>query len=260
MQPEVFKVIFEIIFLGFFGIIFVSAFVKVVMQYQRGVLFTLGKFSRIMEPGVNVIVPVIQSWRRLDTRIRTLDIPAQEVMTKDNVPVKINAVIYYRVIDPEKAVLNIEDYHYAVSRYGQTSLRDVAGEVELDDLLSKRDSIANKLRDIVDKGTDPWGIDVTEIKLQDIEIAQELKRTIMKQAETEREKRSLIIKAEGEVIASDNMAKAAEKLASSPGGLHLRTLQTLNDLSSDQSNTVVFVTPIELLDAISGFTKKKTKM
>ncbi|MFC2174246.1 slipin family protein [archaeon] len=252
--------IFEIIFLGFFGIIFISAFVKVVMQYQRGVLFTLGKFSRIMEPGVNVIIPVLQSWRRLDTRIRTLDIPSQEVMTKDNVPVKINAVIYYRVLDPEKAVLNIEDYHYAVSRYGQTSLRDVAGEVELDDLLSKRDQIATRLRDIVDKGTDPWGIDVTEIKLQDIEIAQELKRTIMKQAETEREKRALIIKAEGEVIASENMSKAAQTLAKSPGGLHLRTLQTLNDLSSDQSNTVVFVTPVEILDAIQSFGKKKTRM
>lgn len=237
------------------------AFVKVVMEYQRGVKFTLGRYAGEMGPGVNILIPVIQSWRRIDIRIRTADIPAQEVMTKDNVPVKVNAVIFYRVIDPEKAVLNIEDYHYAVQRYGQTSLRDVAGEVELDDLLSKREQIANKLRDIVDKGTDAWGIDVTEIKLQDIEIPSDLKRTIMKQAETEREKRALIIKAEGEVIASTNMAKAAKTLASSPGGMHLRTLQTLNDLSSDQSNTVVFVTPIEILDAIAGFTgKKKTKM
>lgn len=238
--------------------IFISSFVKVVMEYQRGVLFTLGRYTRIMEPGVNIIIPVIQSWRRLDVRIRTLDIPAQDVMTKDNVPVKINAVIFYKVVDTKKAVLNIEDYDYAVSRYGQTSLRDVAGEVELDDLLSKREQIANKLRDIVDKGTDPWGIEVTEIKLQDIEIAQDLKRTIMKQAETEREKRSLIIKAEGEVIASKNMAKAATTLASSPGGLHLRTLQTLNDLSSDQSNTVVFAVPIEVLDAIKKMGGGKT--
>ncbi len=253
--------IFELIGVLFLGIIFISAFVKVVMEYQRGVLFTLGRYTKTMGPGVNIIIPIIQSWRRVDVRIRTLDIPAQEVMTKDNVPVKINAVIYYRVLDPEKAVLNIENYDYAVSRYGQTSLRDVAGEVELDDLLSKRDRIATQLRDIVDNGTDPWGIDVTEIKLQDIEIDKDLKRTIMKQAETEREKRSLIIKAEGELIASTNMAKAATHLAKSQGGLHLRTLQTLNDLSSDQSNTVVFVTPIELLDAIKKVAGgKSTKM
>lgn len=250
--------IFELIVLIFLAFVFLSAFIKVVMEYQRGIRFTLGKYSGVMDPGINILIPVIQSWRRLDIRIRTADIPPQEVMTKDNVPVKVNAVIYYRVIDPKKAVLNIEDFNYAVSRYGQTSLRDVAGEVELDELLSKRDQIANQLRDIVDKGTDPWGIDVTEIKLQDIEIAQELKRTIMKQAETEREKRSLIIKAEGELIASKNMAKAAETLAKSSGGLHLRTLQTLNDLSSDQSNTVVFATPIEVLDAIKKIAGGKT--
>ena len=229
------------------------------MEYQRGVKFTLGKFSGIMPAGINLVIPLFQSWKRIDTRIVTVDIPKQEVMTKDNVPVNVNAVVYFKVKDPKLAVLEVADYSYAVSKYAQTSLRDVAGEVDLDDLLSKRDQIADKLQKIVDKATDPWGIEVTDIKLQDIELPENLKRTIMKQAEAEREKRAVIIKAEGELVASSNISKAANKIAQSPGGLHLRTLHTLNDLSSDQSNTVVFAVPIEILDAIQGISKSLKK-
>ena len=226
--------------------------IKVVMEYQRGVKFTLGRYSGIMGPGLNFVIPFFQSWRRVDIRIVTTDIPKQEVMTKDNVPVNVNAVVYFKVKDPKLAILKVADYRYAVAKYAQTTLRDVAGELSLDDLLSKRDQTASKLKTIVDKATDPWGIDVTDIKLQDIELPQDLKRTIMKQAEAEREKRAVIIKAEGEMMAAENISKAAHKIAKSPGGLHLRTLHTLNDLSSDKSNTVIFAIPIEILDAIQG--------
>jgi len=236
-------------------IILFFAGIKIVMQYEKGVKFTLGKYSGIMEPGLKYVIPLIQSWQRLDTRILTVDIPSQEVMTRDNIPVNINAVIYFRVQDPKKAILNVANYMFAVSKYGQTSLRDIAGEVELDELLSKREEISKKLKDIVDKATDPWGVDVTDIKLQDIELPEQLKRTIMKQAESERERRALVIKSRGEVTASTNLAKAAKTLATSSGALHLRTLQTLNDLSSDQSNTVVFAVPVEILQAWSKLKK-----
>jgi len=250
--------VFEI-FIIIFAIMFGLSSLKVVMEYERGVKFTLGRYSGIMNAGLNFVIPVIQSWRRVDTRILTVDIPSQEVMTKDNVPVNVNAVIYFRVENPEKAILKVQNYGFAVSKYGQTTLRDVVGEVDLDNLLSNREEVAGKMKEIVDKATDPWGIDVTDIKLQDVEIHADLKRTIMKQAEAEREKRAVIIKSQGEVIASSNLSKAAVTLAKSPGGLHLRTLHTLNDLSSDKSNTVVFALPIEMLDAIKGMTPKKKK-
>ena len=247
------------IFLVILVIMVLLSSIKIVMEYERGVKFTLGRFSCIMDPGVNLVIPIIQSWKRVDVRILTVDIPSQEVMTKDNVPVNVNAVLYFRVENPEKAILNVQHYAFAVSKYGQTTLRDVVGEVELDELLSNREEVAGKLKEIVDTATDPWGIDVTDIKLQDIEIPSDLKRTIMKQAEAEREKRAVIIKSQGEVIASSNLSKAAVTLAKSPGGLHLRTLHTLNDLSSDKSNTVVFALPIEMMDAIKGLAAKKKK-
>jgi regulator of protease activity HflC (stomatin/prohibitin superfamily) len=254
--------------LGFFFILLPAGFIllllalssiKLVYQYQRGVKFTLGKFAGVMEPGLRIVVPVIQSWQRIDVRIMTIDIPSQEVITKDNIPVNINAVVYFRVLDPSKAVLNVRDYVYAVSKYGQTSLRNVAGEVTLDQLLAERDSIAEKLRKIVDTATDPWGIDVTALELQDIELPADLKRVMAKQAEAEREKRATIIKAEGEVVASSNLNKAAGILSKSPGALHLRTLQTLNDLSSDQSNTVIFAIPLEVLRAFEKMAGSKEK-
>lgn len=226
------------------------SFIRVINQYERGVLFGFGRYKGIRGPGLNLLVPIYHDLKVVDTRVKTVDIPKQEVMTKDNVPVNINAVIYFRVKDPEKAILHVKDYFYAVSKYGQTSLRNVAGEASLDELLSERQKIADELRKIVDEATDPWGIDVTAIELQDIELPENLKRVMAKQAEAEREKRGVIINSEGEVVASKNIAKAAKTLYSSSGALHLRTLHSINDLASDHSQTTVYAIPIEVLRAI----------
>jgi regulator of protease activity HflC (stomatin/prohibitin superfamily) len=223
---------------------------RVINQYERGVLFAFGKYAGILEPGLHILIPLYHSLERVDIRVKTIDIPKQEVMTRDNVPVNLNAVIYFKVFDPEKAILNIKDVVYATSKYAQTALRNVAGEATLDELLSERQKIAEKLREIVDVATDPWGIEVTAIELQDIELPENLKRTMAKQAEAEREKRGVIINSEGEVIAAHNIAKAAKTLYTTPGALHLRTLHSVNDLSSDQSKTVVYALPIEFLRAI----------
>ncbi len=238
------------IFVMVFGIPILLSFIKIIKEYERGVLLAFGKFAGIREPGLNLIIPVYHKLIKIDMRILTVDIPKQEVMTKDNVPVNINAVIYFKVKDPAKAYLNIEDYTYAVSKYGQTSLRNVAGEATLDELLSERQKIADKLREIVDMATDPWGIEVTNIELMDIELPEGMKRIMAKQAEAERERRAVIIKAEGEVIAAKNIEKAAKKLCSVRGALHLRTLYSLNDVSSDQTNTINFFVPVEVLRAV----------
>jgi len=237
----------------FFGFILAVMGIRIVYEYERAVLFTLGKYSRMLNPGLNIIIPIVQSARKVDTRIKTVDIPKQEVMTKDNVPVSINAVVYMRVINPEKAVLKIQNYVYAVSQYGQTALRDVTGNKELDAILTERIQIANEIKELVDKETDEWGIDITAIKIQDIELPMDMKRAMARQAEAEREKRANIIKAGGEVVAAKNLTDAATMLGSSPGGLHLRTLQTLTDISSDQSNTIVVPLPMEFLKAVQGF-------
>ncbi|HID73294.1 TPA: slipin family protein, partial [Candidatus Micrarchaeota archaeon] len=225
--------------IGFFALVLAFMGIRIVYEYERGVLFTLGKYNKVMMPGLNIIIPIIQSMRKVDTRIKTVDIPKQEVMTRDNVPVSINAVVYMRVINPEKAVLKIQNHVYAVSQYGQTALRDVTGNKELDEILTERIAIANEIKELVDKETDEWGIDITAIKIQDIELPVDMKRAMARQAEAEREKRANIIKAGGEAIASKNLMEAANQLGQSPGGLHLRTLQTLADISADQSNTIV---------------------
>ena len=230
---------------------------KVVKEYERGVKFTLGKFSGMMVPGLRLVVPVIQSWKRVDIRVKAVDVPNQESITKDNITVGINAVIYYKVADSKKVIIEVENYNYAVSQLAQTTMRNIVGEVELDELLSNRDDISERIREIVDKATDPWGFKVDSVELKDITLAEDMKRVIGRQAEAEREKRSVIIKAEGEVIASTNMAKAATTLAKAPGALHLRTLQTLNDLSSDKSNTIVMGVPLEILRAFEGKTDFK---
>ena len=254
MIGEILGFIFTAGMFLFFGmpiiVAVLSLFIKIVYEYERGVLFAFGKFAGERKPGLNLIVPIYHRLEKIDLRITTVDIPKQEVMTKDNVPVNINAVIFFRVKEPSKAILDVEDFFYAVSKYGQTSLRNVAGQATLDELLSERKQIAEQLREIVDIGTDPWGIDVTAIELQDIELPESLKRTMARQAEAEREKRATIIKAEGEVKAADNLAEAARKLYGVQGALHLRTLHALNDISSDQTNKVVFAVPLEVLRAV----------
>jgi len=243
----------------FFGLIIVLMGVRIIYEYQRGALFTLGKFSGVINPGLRVIIPIFQTMRIVDTRIKTVDIPKQEVMTRDNVPVSVNAVVYMRVVSPEKAVLKIQDYVYAVSQYGQTALRDVIGNRELDSVLTERTAIADEIKKLVDDETDEWGVDITAIKIQDIELPSDMKRMMARQAEAEREKRATIIKSQGEVVASDNLKKAANNLSSGPGALHLRTLQTLADISSDQSNTLVVPIPMEFLKAVEGFGKMANK-
>ena len=232
---------------------------KVIQEYERSVLFTLGKYSKILQPGLRIVVPMIQTHQKVDMRVRVADVPDQESMTKDNISVKINAVIYYKVIDSKKAILEVEHYTYAISQLAQTTMRNIVGEVELDELLSNREKVATKIRKIVDEETDPWGIKVNSVELKDVILPEDMKRVIGKQAEAEREKRAVITKAEGEVKAADNMAKAAKMLTSSTGALHLRTLQSLNDISSDKSNTVIFALPLEVLKAFEGFGKDKKK-
>jgi len=229
--------------------------IRQVNQYQRGVKFMMGKFIGVIEPGWRLIIPVFQSMAKVDIRVKAVDVPLQEAITKDNVSAKINAVIYYRVIDAGKAVLEVENFWFAVSQLAQTTMRNVVGELELDELLANRDAAARRIQEIVDKASDPWGIKVESVDLKDIILPDEMQRVIAKQAEAEREKRSVIIKAEGEVIAAENIAQASRILSGAPGALHLRTLSTINDLSSDQSNTVIFAVPLEILRAFERMGK-----
>lgn len=242
-------------FLIFIGVVLIAS-IRQVNQYERGVKFMLGKYVGTKEPGWRIILPVIQSMRKVDIRIKAVDVPDQESITKDNISVKINAVIYYKVKDAAKAIIEVENFRHAVSQLAQTTMRNATGEVSLDELLANRDEISARIQSIVDKASDPWGIEVINVELKDIILPEEMKRTIAKQAEAERERRAVIIKAQGEVTAADNLAKAANVLADAPGALHLRTLQSINDLSSDQSNTIVFVIPLEVLRAIEGLAKK----
>lgn len=228
---------------------------KVVNEYERGVRFTFGKYDQVLEPGLRIVVPFVQTWHRVDMRVKAVDVPKQESITKDNVTVSINAVIYYKVRDAEKAVIEVERYMYAVKQLAQTTMRNVVGQVDLDELLARRDKIAKQIREVIDEQTDPWGIDVHSVELKDIILAEDMKRVLARQAEAERERRAVTIQAEGEKEAAQNMADAAQILSERSGALHLRTLQTLASLSSDHSNTVVFTVPMEVLEAVKGIGK-----
>jgi regulator of protease activity HflC (stomatin/prohibitin superfamily) len=232
---------------------------KQINQYERGVLFTMGRYQGIMNPGWRIVIPVFQQFKNVDMRVKAVDVPDQKTITKDNVPVTVNAVIYYRVSSAEKAVIEVEKYDYAVSNFAQTTMRNIVGESSLDEILADRDRIANRIREIVDKETDAWGIVVNNVELKDVFLPESMERMIARQAEAEREKRAVIINAEGEVAAAENVAKAAKILNQSDGALHLRTLQSINDMSSDKSNTVVFVTPVEVLKAMEGFSRINKK-
>jgi len=226
--------------------------IRQINQYEKGVKFRLGKYVGLMEPGWRLIWPIFFSYRKMDLRLRAVDVPNQEAITKDNISVSVNAVIYYRIREADRSVLEVEDFYYAISQLAQTTMRNAVGQVDLDELLSQRDRVSESIRNIIDKATDPWGIKVDNVELKDITLPEEMKRVIGKQAEAEREKRAIIIKAEGEVMAANNMAKAAAVLAGSKGALHLRTLQSINDVSSDQSNTIIFAVPLEVLRAFEG--------
>lgn len=240
------------LFGGFTGMLFfaVIAFVlsglKVVKQYERGVVLTLGKFTGVREPGLRVIVPVFQQMMRVDVRSMPIDVPKQEIITKDNVTVGVDAVVYLRVIDAPKSMLETTNYVYATSQFAQAALRDVAGNADLDDLLAKREQISEQIKTIVDAETDKWGIDVENVKIQNIELPQDMKRAMAKQAEAERERRAVVISAEGEKQAAQAVADAAAMLSKIPGGINIRTLQTLEKISVEPSQKTLVVLPSEL--------------
>ena len=232
--------------------IFIASGFKVINQYQRGVVLTLGKFKGIKQPGLRIVIPIFQKMIRVDIRSTPIDVPKQEIITKDNVTAAVDAVVYIRVVDPEKAVLETTNYAYATSQFAQAALRDVTGNVELDDLLSQRETISTQIKEIVDKQTAQWGVDIEIVRIQNIELPQDMKRAMAKQAEAERERRANIISANGEMLAAQNLADAAAIFAKVPGALNLRTLGTLERISSEPSQKTMMLFPVELIDALRG--------
>ncbi len=228
---------------------------KVIKQYERGIVLTLGRFTGVRQPGWRVVWPWFQQLTRVDVRSTPIDVPKQEVITKDNVTVNVDAVVYFRAVVPEKAVLETTNYIYATSQFAQAALRDVTGNVTLDDLLSKRDEISNQIKAIVDKQTEPWGIDVENVKVQNIELPSDMKRAMAKEAEADRQRRATIINADGEKTAAETLAQAAETLSNSPGAINLRTLNTLERISAEPSQKTMVLFPVEVLDALRGKTR-----
>jgi regulator of protease activity HflC (stomatin/prohibitin superfamily) len=232
-----------------FGAVFVAAFmvvlrgIRLLYEYERGVVFTLGKYSGTRDPGLTIVIPIFQTMQKVDMRIKTAEIPRQEVMTRDNIPMLVNAVVYFKVIQPEEAIIKIEDYAFAIRQYTQAALRDVIGNSEMDFVLTERESIAQDIKEIVDAETDGWGIDVESIKIQEVELPAEMKRAMAQQAEAERERRAVVINSQGELEASMNLQKAAQALAESPGAMHLRTLQTIRAIAADPSEKIVLFMP-----------------
>ncbi len=239
-----------IIFLIFSGL-------RMLYQYERGVVFTLGKFSNIREPGLTFIFPIIQSMRKVDMRIKTAEVPRQEVITKDNIPILVNAVVYFKVINPESAIIKIEDYVFAIRQYTQAALRDVIGNNDMDFVLQEREKVAGSIKEIVDSETSEWGLDVESIKIQEIELPAEMKRAMAKQAEAERNRRAVIIASQGELSASENLRQAAQNLSKSAGALHLRTLQTIRDIAADPSEKIIMFMPTEFSEAVTKAVTRK---
>jgi len=240
-------------------IVFVLSGLKIINQYEKGVVLTLGKFTGLREPGLRVVVPIFQRMIRIDIRTNTIDIPKQEVITKDNVTVNIDAVVYFKVIDAEKAVLAVTNFIYASSQFAQAALRDVTGNVELDALLGKRDEISTQIKQIVDAQAEKWGIDIENVNLQNIELPQDMKRAMAKQAEAERERRAVIITAEGEKASAKAVAEAANILSKTTGGINIRTLQTIEKIAMEQSQTTLFVLPADLIDTVGSLSKAVKK-
>ena len=226
--------------------------IRQVDEYERGVKFRFGKYKKIVEPGWRLVLPIIESMKKIDVRTKAVDVPEQDAITKDNVSIRINAVLYYSIFDAAKVIISVENYKFAVGQLAQTTMRNAVGAVTLDELLAQRDRISEEICKIIDEATDPWGIKVENVELKDISLPEEMKRVLAIAAEAEREKAAVITKAEGEAMAAENLAKAAETMTSTPGALHLRTLSTLSDISADKSNTIVVALPIEVLEAIKG--------
>jgi len=235
------------IFLLPFIIFFLAMSIRIIQQYETALVFTLGKYSRTLNPGLNFIIPLIEWSRSVDMRVLTRDIPKQQVITKDNVPVTINGVVYFRVLKAESAILEVQDYNYAISQYAQAALRDVVGGMTFDDLLAERQKIGEEIEKIVAKESANWGLDVNAIKIQDVDVPEDLKKMMSRQASAEREKRATITKAEGDKLAAVNLAEAAKTMHTSYGAMQLRTLQTIDGLGPTASNTVIIAVPMELM-------------
>lgn len=257
MEPLLGLSVTALMFFGFVCFVILLRSFRVINEYERGVIFRLGKVgqSGVKSPGLRIVLPLIDRLVRVDLRTVTLDVPPQEVITKDNVTIKVNAVVYFNVMNPVDAVIRIANYYMATSLYAQTTLRNILGQHELDEILAEREKLGRALQQIIDQATDAWGVKVTSVEIKDIELPAEMRRAMAKQAEAERERRAVIINSEGEVIAAENLRKAAAILAENPAALHLRTLNSINDISSDQSNTVVFMLPMEVLKAFDRFSK-----
>ena len=229
-----------LIIIGILVLVFILSGIKVIYEYEQGLRFTLGKYTGIMNPGLNIVIPIFQTYQKVDVRVKTIDVPKQDCITRDNVSVNVDAVTYYFVESVEKSILNVEDFYYAMSQLSQTTMRDVVGEVTLDELLAKRDQISDKIKLIIDKASDAWGLRVERVELKHVELPSDMKRIMAREAEAEREKRGVIIKSAGEVIAAKNLAAAAALMAKTPGAMQLRTLQTINDISADPSQKFIF--------------------
>jgi regulator of protease activity HflC (stomatin/prohibitin superfamily) len=238
-----------IMFIIIFGVILLIASIKIVKEYERAVVFRLGRLLKAPKgPGIIIIIPVIDRWVRVNLRLIAMEVPPQDIITKDNVSVKVNAVIYFRVVEPNRAITEVDDYMYATSQMSQTTLRSILGQVELDDLLSERDRINMELQKVLDKHTEPWGIKVSNVDVKNVDLPQEMQRAIAKQAEAERERRSKVIGAEGEFQAAQKMVDAAALMEEHPMSLQLRYLQTLREISAEKNSTTLFPIPIDLID------------
>ena len=237
---------FWIIALAFVVMIIASA-IRILLEYERGVVFRLGRFSGVKGPGLKFIIPVIDKLVKINMRTIAMDIPPQDIITRDNVSITVNAVLYFRVVHPDKALIEVDNYLYATSQLAQTSLRSVLGQVELDDLLAQRDKINHNLQEILDRQTDPWGVKVSNIEVKHVDLPAEMRRAMAKQAEAERERRAKIIHAEGEYQASETLAKAAHQISAEPGALQLRFLQTMTEIAAEKNSTILFPMPIDLL-------------
>ena len=248
---------FTFILLLFYAVFVFFLSFRYLYEYQKGVVFTLGRFSGVKDAGVFFITPLVDDLRTVDMRITTVDIPKQEIITKDNITILANAVVYFKVANPADVVIKIQDYQFAVAQYTQTALRDVVGNNELDAILQEREQIASAIETIVDKETDAWGVDISSIKIQEIELPSEMKRAMAKQAEAERTRRATVTISMGELEASKNLQQAAATLSKSAGALHLRTLQTINEIAQDPSEKIMMVVPIEILRAFEKLGSKK---
>jgi len=252
-----FSFLFCLIPLGVVVVFALFAGLRMLYQYERGVVFTLGKFSNVRSPGLTYVIPILQSMRKVDMRIKTAEVPRQEVITKDNIPILVNAVVYFKLITPERAIIKIEDYMFAIRQYTQAALRDVIGNNDMDFFLQEREKIAGAIKEIVDSETSEWGLDVESIKIQEVELPAEMKRAMAKQAEAERNRRAVIIASQGELSASENLMQAAQNLSKNSGALHLRTLQTIRDIAADPSEKIVLFLPSDLGDIVKKTTGRK---